>query len=644
MMFKRNTYSFIRRHKTLISVLCLFVLSFYAIAAEVHSSNRVDAPAGSVNRVYLLHANTLDFDQSINPDFQILRGDVRFRQDSAYMFCDSAYFYEGTNSLDAFGNVRMEQGDTLFVYGDILFYDGNSGLARLRDNVKMINRDVTLVTDSFNYDRHIDMAYFFDGGVITDPQNELTSTYGQYSPQTKEAVFQWNVELRNPEYTLYSDTLHYNTDSGLADIVGPSTIVSGENTIYSDLGWYNTQTNKAMLLNQSRLVSKTQELTGDTIYYDRTSGFGEVFGHMHMNDTARKVILEGGYGYYNEITEHSFATKRAQAIEYSTSDSLFLHADTLRSDVVDSARVIQAYYGVRFFRTDAQGVCDSLKYSSADSTIVMYKHPVLWNMDYQIYGDTIFIQMNDSTINHAKIKDFAFLAQEKTADYYDQLTGKVLDAFFREGELYLLEMSGNVETIFFPEEEDKSFIGLNNAESSFLRAYIQEQKLDKLVMWPKVNGSLTPIPMLNPSKLRLSTFQWYVDLRPTDRYDIFRDAKVASENMMTRPRIFTQKELEGNEGLDLPKIEQKIRSVKPTTPATQDATTITRGSEELLQLNDDGTEQLETNAVEQTPSPNREEARETEINDVGEEVATPQEEPLPNEKKAEEQQIEELQD
>ena len=200
--------------------------------------------------------------------------------------------------MDAFGNVRMEQGDTLFVYGDILYYDGDTGLARLRDNVKMINRDVTLTTDSLNYDRWVNIGYFFDGGVITDPENELTSVYGQYSPETKYALFEENVELKNPRFTLYSDTLKYNTETSIADILGPSVIVSDSNTIYTDLGWYDTKQDLAMLLDRSRIVSKSQELIGDTIYYDRKSGFGEVFGNMFLNDSSRKVILEGDYGYY----------------------------------------------------------------------------------------------------------------------------------------------------------------------------------------------------------------------------------------------------------------------------------------------------------------------------------------------------------
>ncbi|MDO5571085.1 MAG: OstA-like protein [Bacteroidales bacterium] len=531
-MFRKFIYV-IDRHKTLFCALCLFAVSLYG---SNHSAFSQDENIQKTHtKIYMLHADTWTFQKAVNPDAQVFKGNVVFRHDSAYMYCDSAYLYEKTNSLDAFGNVRMEQGDTLFVYGDVLYYNGINGLARLRGNVKMINRDVTLITDSLNYDREQNIGYFFEWGQITDSENKLTSSYGQYSPDTKESEFQENVELDNPKFKLFSDTLQYNTASGMAQIVGPSTIVSDSNTIYSDRGWYDTKMDLAMLLDDSRIVSKTQELTGDTIYYDRKSGYGEVFGNMFLNDTLRKIILEGDYGYYNEKSEYAFITDRALATEYSSVDSLFLHADTLRSEVVDSARIMQAYYGVRFYRKDAQGVCDSLKFNSSDSILIMYRDPVVWNQNFQIFGDTIFVHMNGKNMDKVKVKDFAFLAQQKTKDYYDQLSGRIMDAYFVDGKLRQMDMNGNVETIFYPQEKDRSFIGMNKSESSFFRVFFKDNALEKLVMWPEVSGSLTPIPMLDKEIMYLPSFKWFEEIRPKNREDVFAStfeelAKMKDEN------------------------------------------------------------------------------------------------------------------
>lgn len=137
-----------------------------------------DSVAPKKTKVFLEHANTLSFDKERNAEAQVLNGDVCFRHDSSYMYCDSAYFFEQTNSLEAFSNVRMEQGDTLFVYGNYLFYDGNTQIAYLRENVRMENGQVTLFTDSLNYERIPDIGYYFDGGLIVDSLNQLSSFTG----------------------------------------------------------------------------------------------------------------------------------------------------------------------------------------------------------------------------------------------------------------------------------------------------------------------------------------------------------------------------------------------------------------------------------------------------------------------------------
>ena len=543
-MRRKNRFLYLDRHKILVGILCLLVLCVWAQhrpnPPKIKHLAKTSVKDDPQKKVYLEFAETLDFDEKLNPDYQILRGNVRFRKEGMYMFCDSAYFYEASNSLDAFGNVRMEQGDTLFVYSDVMFYDGVTQIARLRENVRMENQDMVLFTDSLNYDLVPNIGYFFEGGKLVDSENELTSIYGQYSPDTKRAVFNYDVQLVNPEYTLYSDTLEYSTVTKIADILGTSVIVSDSNIIYSRMGWYDTQNNTSMLLDRSIVVSKSQQLTGDTIYYDRDRGFGEVFGNMFMNDTLRKVIMEGQYGFYNEKTEYSFATDSARVLEYSGIDTLYLHADTLKGFTLpDSTRMLQAYYGTRFFRNDMQGVCDSMNYFTRDSAIYMYKDPIVWSDNYQIFGDTIKVFMNDSTVDWAHIPHFAFAAQQKDSLFFDQLAGKDLKAYFKGGQLDKVDVSGNVQTIFYPQERDSSYTGLNRAESSFLTMFLKDQKMDKLIMWPEVQGSLTPVPMIKRDQLFLPDYQWFEDYRPKDSADIFRKIVKQVTDMPKKKRRFS---------------------------------------------------------------------------------------------------------
>lgn len=495
---------------------------------------RKDTAATKKTKVFLEHANTLSFDKELNAEAQVLVGDVCFRHDSSYMYCDSAYFFEQSNSLEAFSNVRMEQGDTLFVYGNYLYYDGNTNIAYLRENVRMENGQVTLFTDSLNYERIPNIGYYFEGGMVVDSLNQLSSFYGQYSPATKWAIFNDSVRLENEQFTLFSDTLHYNTDSKIATILGPSVIVSDSGTIYSSRGWYDTINNTSLLLDRSEVVSGNRILTGDSIAYNRTEGFGEAFGNMSLRDTTQHVMLQGEYGYYNEKTEYAFATDSARFLEYSQGDTLYLHADTLRMTTVDSIyREVKAYYGVRFYRVDLQGVCDSMQFNTKDSVLYMYNDPIIWNEQYQMYGDTILIYMNDSTIDYAHVKQFAFAAQEVDSSYYNQLKGNDLKAFFEGRAVRQIDVAGNAESIFYPMEKDGAMVGLNATKSGYLTIWVKDSKLDKLKIWPTPIGTMTPIPDLKPDQKFLKDFHWFDYIRPKDKDDIYR---VVKRNVQDAPK------------------------------------------------------------------------------------------------------------
>jgi lipopolysaccharide export system protein LptA len=500
--------------------------------------------AQQTTKVFLERADLQSFDQEIAEDRSVLTGNVLFRHDSSFMYCDSAYLFEKTNSLEAFGAVRMEQGDTLFVFGEYLHYNGNTRLAKIRYNVRMesIQTDssiVTLFTDSLNYDRVTDIGYYFEGGMIIDAENELTSIYGQYSPGTKIAIFNDSVKLDNPKFVLNTDTLHYHTETKIATIVSPAVIVSDSATIYSSNGWYNTQENTSLLLDRSQVVSGDRILIGDTIAYDRNTGFGEAFGNIFLHDTLEKVILTGQYGYYNEQTEFAFATDSARCMEYSQGDTLYIRADTFQMFTVDStAREIKAYYNVRFYRIDIQGVCDSMKFNTTDSVLCMYTDPILWNEQHQLYGDSILIFLKDSTVEYVHVIQRAFAVQELDSAFYNQMKGNDLKAWFEEKEVRQIDISGNAETIYYPYEEDGTMIGLNETKSSYMTIWLIESKIDKLKFWPEPQGTLTPLPFIQSDQKTLRGFFWYDYLRPLDSDDIFRDVKIKTEDKPQRSNRF----------------------------------------------------------------------------------------------------------
>jgi lipopolysaccharide assembly outer membrane protein LptD (OstA) len=480
--------------------------------------------APTQKKIHIEHSDSTEFEKDFNPDIYVLRGNVVFRHDSTFMYCDSAYLYDKVNSLEAFDNVRIEQGDTLFIYGDYLNYHGNTAIAELRYNVRMENNDVTLLTDSFNYDRNKDIVYYLEGGILIDSLNELSSNYGQYELNTKLACFQENVRLNNPNFVLTSDTLNYDTNTKIATITGPSIIESDDGWIYSSLGWYNTETEESKLYDRSTVVSedKNKFVTADSMYFNRLSGDGEAFSNILINDTAKKFILTGNYSYFNEKTDFAFVTDSAQFIEYSQKDSLFLHGDTLLLLTVgENDREIKAFYGVRFYRTDLQGICDSMQFNTRDSLLYLIQDPVLWNTDYQITGDTIVLFFNDSTIDRVHVINHAFATEQVDSTYFNQLKGKLLYAYFDGGELYRVDVDGNAETIYYPVDAPGVFIARNKTESSFFSVTVENREPVKIVIWPSSSGTSLPLPDLTPESKFLKDFYNYDYLRPVDKSDIF---------------------------------------------------------------------------------------------------------------------------
>ena len=525
------------------------------ITPQIPKANR-----NQTNKVFLENADILKANEYISRDYQVLKGNVRFRRGDMYMFCDSAYFYAETSSLDAFGNVRMTQGDTLWVYSDVLHYYGDQGVAELRSNVRLENRSTTLLTDALDYEINSNVGYYFDGGTIVDNRNntELKSQYGRYELDTKQAEFSRDVHLINDRYEMFTDMLDYNTQTHIAHITSETLIVSDSNTINTTNGWYNTSADDATLYERAVITAKDgKTLLGDTVYYNRKRNYGEARGNVVITDPTNKVILDGDYGYHDDNAHYSYVTRRARAREFSQKDTIYLHADTLctlinhvvNDSVNDSVRVLRAFNQVRFYRNDVQGICDSLQLSEADTIINMYNHAVVWNLERQIFGDEINVHLNDSAADWAMLPLGGFMAEHLGEIYYDQLSGKKMKAWFEEKELRRLDVDGNVQVIMFPQEKDSTYNKMVSAESSYMRLNLKpKQEVDRITMWPEVSGKVTPLYLAKKADLYLPQFQWYDALRPKSPDDIY-DVSEELKQLMRTIQGGTRRRAGANAGL-----------------------------------------------------------------------------------------------
>ena len=508
-------------------VLCLFGL---CLLLPVEAQRKRTRLVKQDDRVYLIHSDELKYDMfGNNPDAQIVKGHVEFRHQGGRLTCDSAYFYQASNSVKAFGHVYFTQGDTLSLRCDRAFYDGQQQMMEARNHVVLKHRRQTLYTDSLNYDRLYSNAYFFEGGTLIDGKDKLVSDWGEYNTQIRQAKFYYNVRLRSSNRLVTTDTLYYDTRKSVAHVTGPSKITTDKGSVIKTQdGYFNTRSDKTQLFGRSVLVDKEKTITGDSLYYDSKSGESRGYGNVIYVDKERKNSLTCDLMRYNEKTGNGFATKRALLKDFSQKDTLYVHADTLKIFTfhinTDSVyRVVHAYHKVRAYRTDVQAVCDSLTFSTKDSCLVMYKDPIVWSDNRQLLGEQIKVYMNDSTVREGHVIGQALSVEKVDEDnHYNQISSKVMHAYFVDGAIRFTESVGNVRVIYYPvDDKDSSLIGLNYTETDTMRTYLSaKRKLEKV--WVPKHVSVTyPMTQIPPSKYRLAEFAWFDNLRPLNKDDVF---------------------------------------------------------------------------------------------------------------------------
>ncbi|MFA5470037.1 MAG: OstA-like protein [Bacteroidales bacterium] len=475
------------------------------------------------NRVFLEHANSTNFDKTISPDYHFLIGDVRFRHDNAWLYCDTAHYYREENSLRAFGNVRIEQGDTLFIYGKTLFYDGNKKLAQIRKEVRMVNKEVTLYTDHLDYDRLGNIGYYYNGGKIVDPSNTLSSDYGRYNPDSKMAFFKKDVVLTHPQFLLKTDTLNYHTETGLASIISRTEIEAENADIIAYRGWYNTKTDKSLLLDRSYILSEQRNMTADSILYDQSLDIGEAFMDVEMVDSGRHITLNSDYAIYNQSNNYALLTQKALLREYSGKDTFYLHADTLLGQQDSIYDTFRAFYNVRSYRTDLQGLCDSAFYSTRDSVLQLFGNPILWANNQQISGQQIRLYTKNQQADYMEVEGLALLASKEDSSLYNQSSGRELIAYFENNKVRRVVIEGNPESIYLPRDEKQKILGLNRLENGSLYIYMdQEGKVERLKVSPQPKGKFYPLQLVTEEIKYLEHFSWPIQLRPKGPLDVFR--------------------------------------------------------------------------------------------------------------------------
>lgn len=479
----------------------------------------------SKEEVKLLHSDVLYKNQrDVRAD--VLVGHVKLFHDGMYLDCDSARYYKDENSFEAYGHVKMIQGDTLTLTSDTLLYDGPMMQAHAKGRAVLTHRHTRLTTSVIDYDRLEGIGFYPTHGILYDADNVLNSDYGQYSPSASEAIFKDNVVLVNPKFELKTNELYYYSDTKMAKIVSETNIVSSDSTfVYALRGDYNTQTGQACLMDRSHIYKDMRDVVGDSLYCDEETGVSEAFGNAVLTDVENQCMLTGNYCRYEDNKGVAVATDSAVCYEFSSPDTLYVHADTLKmityNQKTDSVyRDLYAYHKVRMYRRDVQGVCDSLVTHELDSCTYMYGQPILWNEEQQVFGEEIRIYNNDSTIDWIHIVNQAMTIEKVDSASYNQVAAKEMFCYFKDGAMERNNAKGNVYLCYFMEESDGARIGMNYTETPEMNIFMKNKKVDKVWMQTP-SGTMYPPFAIPDDKRYLPSFAWFDYIRPKNKDDIF---------------------------------------------------------------------------------------------------------------------------
>jgi lipopolysaccharide assembly outer membrane protein LptD (OstA) len=489
-------------------------------------------------KIEITRYNSFEFNARISPDAQRVIGDVEFRHEGMTMTCDSAYMYSQSNTLDAFGHVHITNADTsVTIDGDYAKYTGNTKFAEIWDNVVLVDSNAVMKTQHLYYDLNTNIAYYLVGGEIVNGSNDMVSQLGYYHRSINMFYFKNDVVLNTPDYNIITDTLDYNVQTKLADFVGPTYIRNEKDTIYCERGWYNTNDTVALFRRNAWIKSGSTTVNGDTLFYESKTGNGRAFSNIVVVDTSNNIILKGNKGAFNRPSERAWLTDSALLIMAGKQDSLYLHADTLRSDV-DTAgfKIIKAYNKVRFYSLDMQGKCDSLAISLQDSIIHMFALPVIWAQNNQMTAEHIEVETQNQKPKRMNLLNKGFIAQQDSGGF-NQIKGKKIVGLFRaDNELYRVNAFADGETVYYI-YDGTDITGANRIKSTDVVILIENRKAQEVTHIGASEGATIPSNEFTEEELTLTGFTWQIELRPVDRNDIYEWKEAEPVEPATRKPI-----------------------------------------------------------------------------------------------------------
>ena len=465
---------------------------------------------------------------------------VHVKHKGIELWCNEAIYYGNEDFIEAYGNVRVKQGDSINMTSKYVEYSGKTQLAYASGDVVLIDPNSKLYTDVLHFDRVRQQAHYNQKGkVVRDTSGTITSTRGRYYMTSKKYQFVDNVKLVNPEYIIDTEQLDFYTESGFAFLYGPTTITSEASVIYCERGYYNTNNDTGYFVKKSKINYNDRIVEGDSLYFDRNKSFASATNNITVTDTLNNSIIKGHYAEIFREKDSVFITKRALAITEQENDSIFMHSDTLMVTGPSDNRIIRGYYNAKMFKSNLSGKADSIHmnqktgltqlinfYDLDSDAFTKKKHPILWHFESQITGDSIHLISNskNETLDSLKVFNNAFVInKDSLGEGYNQISGKRLNGLFVNNALETIDVIKNAETIYYLRNSEDELIGIDKSKSGAIKIWISENEIDELRKLNQIGGMTYPEEDFPEKERKLKGFIWRNDERPKSIEDLFAD-------------------------------------------------------------------------------------------------------------------------
>ena len=532
-------------------ILSLFTSPLFIFCQELPTT-KTFTPSDTVRTVEILPGSRKLEYRKIDSvtEVTIIAGTVRLRQGTTIFECDSCVITKRTNLFEAFGNVHINDSDTAHVYSDHLRYLTDRKIAYLDGNVKLTDGKGVLTTPTLEYDMNTKVGIYRNGGKVVNGKTTLTSDEGYYYADIKDVYFKKNVKLKDPSYDLQSDSLLYNTGTEIVRFIAETLVKDSTNrTIKTREGFYDKRTGKAEFGQNPIITDKDIQVTGQTIKSDDSTGITQIFGRGIIVDTTNKTTVIADTIFYNKKNESFLAFAKPLMIVEQENDSIFIAADTLfsarltdlygskdtvaKKDTLKEVKIIdtktkdstnryfEAFRHVRIFSDSLQAVCDSMFYSFKDSVFRLYQDPVVWSKENQITGDTILLFTKNKKADRMQIFKNSFLASIVKPDIFNQVQSTRMDAYFIDGVIDSVRAKGSAECVYYIQDEDSAFTGINQSNAEMMDVYFKEKELQRVVFRTAVKGTIWPMRQKTPKEMQLQNFKWRDAERPKTKYELF---------------------------------------------------------------------------------------------------------------------------